>query len=254
MNGIPDETDININRWEEKYRKFDDMKLAVIEFGTRRRKSKAVQEAVIGTFIRTAPAVLKGTSNVMFAIQKGIPLVGTQAHEWYMFHAALHGVEHANTKALEKWVETYHGALGIALTDTYTTDDFFSHFNTYYSRLFDGLRQDSGDPVVFAGKAINHYLGKSIVLPGGQIPKVLVFSDSIDSHEKLGLIEAATRNRITSTYGIGTWLTNDILLRDGSPVKPLNMVIKMTAASPDGHSPAVPCFKLTDSLSKRTGI
>ncbi len=253
MTRIPDDTAVNTPRWEEKFRNFDAMKLAVIEFGTRRRKSKAVQEAVIDAFIRVAPAAIKGTSNVMFAMQFGIPVIGTQAHEWFMFHAARYGVENANATALDKWVDTYRGALGIALTDTYTTDDFFSHFNLFHSKLFDGLRQDSGDPVAFAGKAINHYLRQQIVLPNGMIPKTLVFSDSIDSLDKLARIEAATHQRIFTSYGIGTWLSNDIVLRDGSPVKPLNMVIKMTAASPDGRSPAVPCFKLTDSPEKQTG-
>ena len=46
----------------------------------------------------------------------------------------------ANALALANWVDVYDGHLGIALTDTYTTDNFFSSFDTQYAKLFDGLR------------------------------------------------------------------------------------------------------------------
>jgi nicotinate phosphoribosyltransferase len=143
--------------------------------------------------------------------------------------------------------------LGIALTDTYTTDVFFRDFDLFFSKLFDGIRQDSGDPVVFAEKAIRHYLEKKIVLPNGMIPKTLVFSDSIDSLEKIAVIEDFIANRIFSVYGIGTWITNDLVRSDGSHVKPLNMVIKMTDARPDGHPDFLGCAKLTDCPEKRSG-
>ncbi|MEI6457173.1 MAG: nicotinate phosphoribosyltransferase [bacterium] len=253
LNDVDDFIEQNIPRWEAKFGRFESMKIAVIEFGTRRRKSKKVQEKVIETFLRAAPATIKGTSNVMFARKFGIPASGTQAHEWFMFHGARSGAELATRTALEKWVETYHGALGIALTDTYTTDVFFREFDLYFSKLFDGLRHDSGDPVVFARKSIQHYLDKQIVLPGGLIPKTLVFSDSIDHFDKISNIENMVQNRILSVYGIGTWITNDIIGDHGIRVKPLNMVIKMTEAQPFGRSDYFPCVKLTDCPEKRTG-
>ncbi|MEI7981800.1 MAG: nicotinate phosphoribosyltransferase [Bacteroidota bacterium] len=250
---IPDAIDLNIPRWEAKFRAFASIPITVIEFGTRRRKSKRVQEKVIETFLQTAPGVIQGTSNVMFARKFGIPASGTQAHEWFMFHAARFGPLMANKRALEKWVETYRGALGIALTDTFTTDIFFRDFDLFFSKLFDGLRHDSGDPVVFVRKAIRHYLDKKIVLPDGLIPKTLVFSDAIDNFDKITTIEKAIGNRIFSVYGIGTWLTNDITGNDGVRIKPLNMVIKMTEAQPFETSAKIQCFKLTDSSEKHTG-
>ena len=129
---IPDSIDLNIPRWEEKFRKLVSLNIAVIEFGTRRRKSKLVQEKVIERFLFTAPETIKGSSNVMFARKFGIPASGTQAHEWFMFHAAKFGVRLATRMALEKWVETFHGALGIALTDTYTTSFFFRDFDLFF--------------------------------------------------------------------------------------------------------------------------
>ena len=52
--------------------------------------------------------------------------IGTHAHEWFMFHAARYGYKMANTLALEHWVDVYRGDLGIALSDTYTSDVFFN--------------------------------------------------------------------------------------------------------------------------------
>ena len=250
---IPDLTALNIPRWEEKFRTFASMGISVIEFGTRRRKSLQVQEKALETFIRTAPGTIKGTSNVMFARKFGLRASGTQAHEWFMFHAALHGVLRATETALNAWIATYHGALGIALTDTYTTDLFFHDFSLFFSKLFDGVRHDSGDPLAFAEKAIRHYLENQIVLPDGMIPKTLVFSDSIDRHDKIAAIEKAVSRRIFSVYGIGTWITNDLVGTEGTRVKPLNMVIKMTGAKPDKQSKWIRCAKLTDAPEKLTG-
>ncbi len=251
--GIPDSLDLNIPRWEKKFATFDSMDIAVIEFGTRRRKSKVVQEKAIEAFLRTAPKTIKGTSNVMFARKFDINVNGTQAHEWFMFHAAIHGVRRATEMALTAWVATYRGALGIALTDTYTTDLFFHDFNLFFSKLYDGIRHDSGDPLEFAEKAINHYIGKQVVLPNGLVPKTLVFSDSIDSHDKIAAIENTIRNRIFSVYGIGTWITNDVLGNDGNKVLPMNMVIKMTGVKQDVTAAWAKCIKLTDSPDKLTG-
>lgn len=253
MKRIPDDLEQNIQRWEEKFRKFAALGISVIEFGTRRRKSGNVQQEVIGRFLQTAPGTIRGTSNVMFARRFNIPASGTQAHEWFMFHAAHSGPVLANQRALKKWVETYHGALGIALTDTYTTDVFFREFDLLLSKIFDGIRHDSGDPVRFAQKAIEHYRDKKIVLPNGWIPKNLVFSDGIDHIGKIEAIEKIVRDKIFSTYGIGTWLTNDICSANGSRVTPLNMVIKMTHAKPNPSDPWIPCVKLTDCPEKITG-
>jgi len=250
---IPDAIDLNLSRWEEKFREFASMQIAVIEFGTRRRKSRRVQEKVIEKFLQTAPETIKGTSNVMFARRFGIPASGTQAHEWFMFHAARYGAQMATKTALEKWVQTYHGALGIALTDTFTTDVFFRDFELFFSKLFDGIRHDSGDPLVFAHKAVQHYLDKQIVLPNGLIPKILVFSDAINNFTTISSIENTIKNRIFSVYGIGTWITNDIIGNDGIRIKPLNMVIKMTEAQPTETSACLQCIKLTDCPEKRTG-
>ena len=250
---IPDFIDLNISRWEDKFIKFKELNIRVSEFGTRRRKSKKVQEEAIRTFLKIAPNVIVGTSNVMFARKFNIKAQGTQAHEWYMFHAAKYGVQMANRMGLGRWVDVYHGALGTALSDTYTSDIFYRDFDLFYSKLFDGPRQDSGNPVDFAKKTIKHYTDMNIVLPNGLIPKTIIFSDSIDSHKKIEDIEKEVSGKILSAYGIGTWITFDIMDLDHNKIKHINMVIKMTEALPDEKIGWRNCVKLSDDVGKITG-
>jgi nicotinate phosphoribosyltransferase len=87
----------------------------------------------------------------------GVKPIGTHAHEWFMFHAAEYGFKMANALSLEHWVDVYRGDLGVALSDTYTTDVFFQQFDKKFAKLFDGVRHDSGDPIEFANKTIKHY-------------------------------------------------------------------------------------------------
>ncbi|NLE01138.1 MAG: hypothetical protein GX640_14820 [Fibrobacter sp.] len=141
---------------------------------------------------------------------------------------------------MEKWIEVYQGDLGIALTDTFTTDLFFSIFDTRFAKLFDGVRQDSGDPIVFAEKAIEHYKKLRI----DPMSKTIVFSDSLNV-DKVEEINNYCKGKIRPTYGIGTHLTNDV------GVKPLNMVIKLTAIR--AGDKWVPTVKISDDKGKHTG-
>lgn len=268
--------------WDKKFKQISELGITLSEFGTRRRFSKFIQGKVIEEFLKVAPKTIVGTSNVMFARKYNIKAIGTQAHEWFMFHAAKYGVMMANRVGMGRWVDAYKGALGIALSDTYTTDVFFEGFDLFYSKLFDGVRQDSGDPIKFTEKTITHYTKKGIIMPNGFIPKTIVFSDAINSIEKIKSIEDSVRGKILSSYGIGTWMSNDVVLvqKNGlydddyrnqfnwevseDPVggyfmetlkkaKPLNMVIKMSEALPEGMVNWRDCVKLSDSEGKYTG-
>lgn len=98
------------------------------------------------------------------------------AHEWIMAHQQLGPrLIDSQIAALDCWVREYRGLLGIALTDCITTDAFLNDFDLYFAKLFDGLRHDSGDPIVWAEKAIAHYLKLGIE----PMSKTLVFSDSL---------------------------------------------------------------------------
>ena len=143
--------------------------------------------------------------------------------------------------ALEHWVDVYRGDLGIALSDTFTTDEFYAVFDKKFTKLFDGVRQDSGDPIEFADKTIEHYKRMGI----DPLSKTIIFSDSLDI-EKVKRIAVYCRDRIGMSFGIGTNFTNDVGL------KPMNIVIKMTEAFPEAE-PWTAVVKLSDVVGKHSG-
>lgn len=216
------------------------------DFGTRRRFSlevheKAVEALIAGAGRTSEGGILRGTSNVRLAAKYNLTPIGTFAHEWVMVHAALYGYKMATTKALEAWAREFNGQLGIALMDTYGTDAFLKSFDAFYARLFEGVRQDSGNPLEILEKAIAHYQ-KLFIDP---TTKTFVASDSLDVDKALE-IQNQTKDRIRCLFGIGTNLTNDV------GVKPLNIVIKLFRVFlPEGIS--VPVIKLSDDPGKITG-
>ena len=226
---------------KDKYQCFITAYSNVAEFGLRRRYSKLIQEFVNAHFIWESPSRYNGTSNCMFSRKFNVKSIGTQAHEWIMFHAAKYGPELANAKSLENWVNVYRGELGVALSDTYGTDNFLKSFDTLYSKLFDGVRWDSGDYERFTDKMLDHYKSYGI----DPQSKVIIYSDGINSFIKIRNIISYTKNKIKCSLGIGTWLSNDV------GVTPMNIVIKMTAAKPDKMDWRY-CIKISDSPGKYT--
>lgn len=239
LNGIvPTENICVINgRDQVKFNTFNMFSINNADFGTRRRYSYENQDRIIYAAKKYGKPCFVGTSNVEFALKYDIKAIGTFAHEWVSGIAALMGYSHANKWAMEKWVETYKGNLGIALTDTFGLDAFLKDFDMKYAKLFDGVRHDSGDPLVFADKIIAHYeyLGidpktKTIVFSDGLIPEMV---NKIDKH---------VNNRIKTSYGIGTNYTNDL-----PGVEPLNIVIKLVRIN------GIDAIKLSDVEGKHTG-
>lgn len=213
------------------------------EFGTRRRFSFDVQDRVVGALQVNSGEYFKGTSNVYLAMKYNTTPIGTMPHEWFMFHGALFGYRSANIKGLESWVDVYDGSLGIALTDTYTTDSFFNSFSLKQAKLFDGVRHDSGDPLTFADKAIEFYEQNRI----DPTSKTLVFSDSLNL-ETVKQIKDHVAGRIHDTYGIGTFFSNDV------GAKALNIVIKLTDVKLHKKDAIfLKAVKLSDVAGKHTG-
>lgn len=227
-----------INR--TKFERLERIGARFSDFGTRRRFSFENHDRVVAACRKYAPTCFSGTSNPHLAMKYKCKAFGTQAHEWYMGISARYGYIQANSVGMEKWVDVYQGDLGVALTDTFTTDIFFNDFSTKFAKLFDGIRQDSGDPITFARKAIHHYEKLRI----NPMSKIIVFSDSLNV-DRVEQINNFCNGKIGATYGIGTHLTNDV------GVKPLNMVIKLTAIKV-GES-WVPTVKLSDDCGKNTG-
>lgn len=225
----------------QKIEKYKALGVTVAEFGTRRRYSYQVHRSVLQALNEFGSGSFIGTSNVHMAMRYQTKPIGTHAHEWFMFHAARYGFKMANAMGLEHWVNVYRGDLGIALSDTYTTEVFFSQFDKMFSKLFDGVRHDSGDPLLFADKVINHYQKMGI----DPRSKTIIFSDGLN-YDKVERIAAHCQGKIGMSFGIGTNLTND-----AGPA-PMNIVIKMTAAQPkDGEWTEV--VKLSDEHGKYTG-
>lgn len=230
------------NRAISKAKEFAAIGAEIAEFGTRRRFSFEVQDNVVDIFKTHTGKLLNGTSNVFLAMKYNLTPMGTHPHEWFMYHGANFGYRIANAMALGNWVNVYQGNLGIALTDTYTTDNFYRNFSAKYAKLFDGVRWDSGDALEFTDKTIEFYKSMRI----DPKSKTIVYSDSLDL-EKVKEIRRYVNSRIHDVYGIGTYLTNDV------GVKPLNMVIKLSDVKPYGHENFISAVKLSDSAGKHTG-
>lgn len=226
----------------EKALLYKDNDIHFADFGTRRRYSLANHDRVINIIKKNAGDSFVGTSNVYLAMKHDLTPIGTHAHEWFMFMAAKYGYRQANREGLGKWVETYGGYLGIALSDTFTTDAFLDSFNTLYAKLFDGTRHDSGDPIEYTKKMICHYEKLKI----DPLMKTIVFSNNLNPEEVLRISDYC-RGKIKYSFGIGTNTTNDI------GIKPLNIVIKMTEAIPDAFEKFIPTIKLSDDLGKHSG-
>ena len=226
---------------QQKMAKYDALDTTIADFGTRRRHSYDVQDLVIRTLKSHPSDTFIGTSNVHFAMKYETTPIGTHAHEWFMFHAAKYGYKMANLLGLEHWSEVYRGDLGIALSDTYTTEAFFRQFDKKLTKLFDGVRHDSGDPIEFAQQTIAHYESKGI----DPLSKTIIFSDGLD-YKKVENIVRYCRGKIVHSFGIGTDFTNDV----GLPR--MNIVLKMTEAFPD-EGAWTPVIKLSDEPFKHTG-
>jgi nicotinate phosphoribosyltransferase len=229
-----------VEKTKDKIETYGELGVTVAEFGTRRRYSFEVHEVVVAT-LKKYGRTFVGTSNVHLARVIGTRPIGTHAHEWFMFHAAKYGFKTANTMALENWVRVFRGDLGIALSDTFTTNEFYEVFDKKFSKLFDGIRHDSGDPLEFADKTIEHYKRTGI----DPLTKTIIFSDSLDV-EKVHRIAEYCKGKIGVSFGIGTNFTNDVGL------KPMNIVIKMSEALPEAES-WTPVVKLSDVPGKQSG-
>ena len=204
------------------------------DFGVRRRFSGDWQREVVATFKRCVPQFFKGCSNVLYARDLDLVPIGTMAHEYLQTYQTL-GVRLRDFQraALEDWVQEYRGDLGTALTDVVGMDAFLADFDLYFAKLFDGLRHDSGDPVVWGEKALAHYEKLRI----DAHTKRLVFSDGLDFERSIALYQHFA-DRTQCGFGIGTNLTNDMGLRT------LHIVMKLT------HANRQPVAKLSDSPGK----
>lgn len=230
-----------INKLKEKIKLSNRNQLPFSEFGTRRRFAASVQNEICNELAYSSTFCV-GTSNVYFAMKYNMTPIGTHPHEWFMFHGAMYGYRQANYTALEDWVKVYDGDLGIALSDTYTSDVFLKNFSRKHAKLFDGVRHDSGDPYKFVNKVISRYKELGI----DPTTKTIVFSNALDFPTYKEIAEYC-KGRIRFSAGIGTNLTNDC------GFKPSNIVMKLTQCRMNRNQPWYPCIKISDDEGKHMG-
>ncbi|KAI8372457.1 nicotinate phosphoribosyltransferase [Blakeslea trispora] len=228
------------------------------EFGTRRRRDFKTHDLVMNAIHQTHQEYQKkceesgttpkgnvsGTSNVYLAMKYNVPAVGTCAHEFFMAVSALEGVEHANRETLEIWHNVYQGSLGVALTDTFTTDVFLRDFDHRLASAYAGVRQDSGDASVFIDKFVAHYRSLGI----DPSTKLIVFSDSLNVERAIELYDHATKAGIKASFGIGTSFTNDFqkVSDPSTKSKAMNIVIKLRECN------GKRVIKLSDDVQKHS--
>src|SRR6218665_43141 len=224
--------------------------LKIADYGTRRRFSRAWHEEVLRVLVArlgtgdqcaeapAGPGQFAGTSNVLYEMKLGVAPLGTMAHEYLQACQALGPrLRDSQVFGFEIWAREYRGDLGIALSDVYGMSAFLRDFDLYFCKLFDGARQDSGDPFAWGERLLAHYR-KLRVDPQS---KTLIFSDALTVTRTIELYRQF-RGRCQLAFGIGTHLTNDL----GSPPahEPLQVVIKMTRCN------GQPVAKLADSPGK----
>ena len=207
-----------------------------VDMGTRRRFSGPWQAHVLERFRDACPALFMGTSNAYYAKKLGMDCYGTMAHEWLQAYQRISRDFRSFQKdALMDWLREYPEHLGIALSDVLGFRVFLADFDSDLAGRYAGVRHDSGDPLAFGRLLIDHYLELGID-PAG---KTAVFSDGLDFKTAV-FIYHTFEHRIPMSFGIGTWLTNDM------GRMPLQIVIKMT------HFNGLPVLKLSDSVGKTT--
>ena len=125
--------------------------------------------------------------------------------------------------------------MGIALSDIINTDAFLRDFDdTYFCKLFDGVREDSEpDPIEYGHRIANFYISKRI----NPRSKTIVFSNSL-TFKKAYEIWEALHNIINVSFGIGGHIGNNW----GVPA--LNIVIKMVKCN------GQPVAKISNSPGK----
>lgn len=218
--------------------------LVFSEFGTRRRFSSDLHDAIVA-HLKEHSKVCSGTSNVYFAMKYGLTPIGTFPHEWVMFHSGVFGYKRANYLSLEDWIAVYDGALGTALIDTFTTGSFLRTLTMKQAKLLDGFRQDSGDERT-VGDAIIARLKEFGIDPA---TKVIVFSNAL-TFPRYKDVADYFRGRVKVSAGIGTNITCDPGIEG---YKAANIVMKLSRCRMSAKDPWEKVIKISDDTGKHMG-
>lgn len=195
------------------------------DFGTRRRASFEAEETVIKAMkdcynSRKWKGKFVGTSNVYLAMKYDLVPVGTMAHEFICAIGGMYGPQMANHIAMNRWRNTFRGALGTYLYDSFGWDIFDHNFSEDFANQFKGLRVDSGNNFEQLHKIVKKYQSLGI----DPRTKQIIFSNALDTDRAIEIQQYAQK-LCQPSFGIGTHFTNDF-----EGVEPMNIVIKLVAA------------------------
>ena len=219
------------------------------DFGTRRRASFEAEDTVVRAMKDAARSGewegrFVGTSNVYLAMKHDVLPVGTMAHEFICAIGGMYGPQMANHIAMDLWRNTFRGALGTYLYDSFGWDIFSLNFSEDFANLFKGLRVDSGDNYGELMKIVEKYRTLGI----DPRTKQVIFSNALDTAAAIEIQQYA-KEYCQPSFGIGTHFTNDF---DG--VKPMNIVIKLIAAKiTESWSFYNDTCKISEDEGKHTG-
>ncbi len=236
-------------RSREKGRRLIEAGCLFSDMGTRRRSSFEAQDTVIRALKGSnencsGPGSFVGTSNVYFAMKYDITPIGTMAHEFVCAIAGMFGPQMANHIAMRKWADTYRGALGTFLYDTYGWRIFSLNFSMDFANLFKGLRVDSGDNYQQLDRIVEKYKSMNI----DPRTKQIIFSNALNIDRAIEIQKYAV-DKCLPSYGIGTHFTNDF-----PGVKPRNIVIKLVAVKITESWPFyLDTCKLSEDYGKYSG-
>lgn len=215
---------------------------AFSEFGLRRRFNGNVQEYIATKFAEAQAkgelgnSVYLGTSNVYLAMKTGVKPIGTMAHEIIEIVGQgdpTRNPAYSNRIMMDEWQDEFKGLNGVYLTDCIRTDLMLLDLTRNDARLWDGYRQDSGDPIEWGEKMI----AKLTELGVDPKTKTLLWSDSLN-FEKATEILNHFNGRCKVGFGIGTFITND------TSAPALNQVMKVVKVN------GMHVAKVSDSAGK----
>lgn len=194
------------------------------DFGTRRRASFRTEDVVVQAMKDCAQSQewegrFVGTSNVYLAMKHDLVPVGTMAHEFVCAIGGMYGPQMANHIAMESWRNTFRGALGTYLYDSFGWNIFSLNFSEDFANQFKGLRVDSGDN----REQINLIAEKYRSFGIDPRTKQVVFSNGLDTDQAIATQQFA-KDLCQPSFGIGTHFTNDF-----ANIRPMNIVIKLVA-------------------------
>ena len=227
--------------------------LTLGDMGTRRRFSFDHQERVIDALMQSYREVydetegrcgkFTGTSNVYFAMKKGIPCLGTMSHQCISFEEIVSGVIECNYNVMNKWSEVYDGNVGIFLYDCFGDRVFFNNLSKRMAMTFSGLRIDSG----IEEEQVDLIVAKYKQLGIDPMTKQAVFSNGLDIKRAIE-IHRYCEGKIVDSYGVGTFLTCDV-----TGCSPMNIVIKLVRGRITESREWHPCVKISCDKGKTLG-